>query len=145
MAIHGNYPQDGPATRHVRFKQVLLVDRDEELGSSIRQAISASPYLSRIATDIGNAVCSISRDEVDLVVVSSLVGDRSLHVLLRELEALPTPPPVLLLAYLHGESRWTAWRSLPLVSIVRTPFAPEDVLDAVRALIGKPWEERDAG
>jgi DNA-binding response OmpR family regulator len=141
MAIHGEYPHERPETRHVRFKKILVVDRDGDWGLPVRETLAASPYLTRHVADIGEGACSIGRSEPDLVVISSLVGDHSLQMLLRELESLATPPPVLLLAYLHGESRWSPWRSLPCISILRTPFTMHDVLEGVRALIGEPWED----
>ena len=131
-----------PETRRVRFKEILVIDH---WPFAIGEALEEARYRLLPRVDLNRALHSVGRRGLDLVVVSDLVGDRALEALLEELRALDVPPPTVLVASLQGLKRWEAWRALSNTSIVCSPFRMEDVLEAVRAQIGDPWEDLAGG
>jgi DNA-binding response OmpR family regulator len=133
-----------PPTRHARFKTILLVSPDEAWSSPIQDALSTGGYRMHPTSGVHETLRAIRDRRNDLVVISDLVGDRRLEELLEELKALRLPPPILLVACLHGEKRWEAWRALPSRSLVRAPFEILDIVEATKALIGSPWEDLSA-
>jgi DNA-binding response OmpR family regulator len=136
----GNAPQ----TRHTRFKTILLVCPDEAWGSPIQNALSMGGYRVHSTSDVHDSLRAIRDGRNDLGVLSDLVGDRALEAILEEVKALRLPPPMLLVASLHGEKRWEAWRAVPRRSLVKAPFQVSDIVEATRALIGSPWEDLSA-
>jgi hypothetical protein len=142
MAVHTIGSGPSPETRRVRFKEVLVLEFPP---FSIGAALEAARYRLRPAAEIDQAIRSVGHGEIELVVISDLVGDRALHALMEELRAHPAPPPAILVPSLQGVKRWEAWKSLSGTSIVRSPFKMNDVVEAVRAQIGDPWVDLGAG
>lgn len=140
MGVYEHAFERNPSTRHARLKRLLVVDQDEEWAEPLRDALAEAGYRLSLAAGAHEAIRQLLDHTPDLVVVSTLVGDRALDTLLSEFQSCATPPPVLLVAGLRGERRWEAWRTLPCVSIIRQPFRMGDVVEAARALVGDPWE-----
>jgi DNA-binding response OmpR family regulator len=133
--------RDGPATRHIRFKEVLLIDEDETWGLALQDALSAGGYRVHLAVSLYDTVREVRKKLPDLMVISALLGNHVSESLLREIEGISLPPPVLLVGARTGEVRWEAWKSLPCLSTVPQPFKLTDVLEAASALLGSPWED----
>lgn len=140
MSDTGASRQEGPATRHVRFKEILVVEDDETWALALQDALSGGGYRVNLTMSLYDAVRAV-RKSPDLVLVSALVGDQVSEALLREIESVKLPPPVLLVGTRKGEARWEAWKSLPCLSKVGQPFQLVDVLEAARAILGSPWED----
>jgi DNA-binding response OmpR family regulator len=141
MSNPGESRRDGSATRHVRFKSVLLVEEDETWALAVMDALSEGGYRVALAGSVDEALRALRHKSPDLLLVSALLGEAASETLLRELEALKLPPPVLLVGSRKGESRWRAWRSLAFVTAVEQPFELPDVREAAEALLGAPWED----
>jgi DNA-binding response OmpR family regulator len=124
--------QDEPATRHVRFKEILIVEDDETWALGLRDALAKGGYRVSLALALYEAVRRMREKVPDLFVVSALLGEQAAETLLRELEGLRVPPPILLVGPRPGEIRWEAWRSLPSLSVVGQPFELADVLEGAR-------------
>jgi DNA-binding response OmpR family regulator len=130
-----------PATRHVRFKEILLVEEDETWALALKDALSEGGFRVNLALSPSEAVRSLRRKSPDLVAVSALLGDEASELLLHELECLKLPPPVLLVGPRAGEKRWENWKALPVLSSVGQPFDLADVRQAARAILGSAWED----
>lgn len=141
MSHSGETRREGPATRHVRFKDVLLVEEDETWALALKDALSAGGYRVNLALGLPEAVAALRRKSPELLLVSALLGEQASESLLRELEGRRVPPPVLLVGTRRGESRWEAWNSLSTLSRVEQPFTLGDVLESARAVLGSPWED----
>jgi DNA-binding response OmpR family regulator len=133
--------RSGSATRHVRFKTVLLVEEDETWALAVMDALSEGGYRVSLSGAVDEAVRALRQKPPDLLLVSALLGEAASDVLLRELESLKLPPPVLLVGPRKGEARWQSWRFLACVSAVEQPFELPDIRQAVEAILGAPWED----
>jgi DNA-binding response OmpR family regulator len=141
MSNPGDSRRDGPATRHVRFKEILLVEDDATWALALNDALSEGGYRITPAASTPDAVRSLRQKPSDLVIVSALLGEAASEMLRVELEHLKVPPPVLLIGTRPGDARWDSWTSLPFVSAVEQPFELPDVREAARAILGTPWED----
>jgi hypothetical protein len=83
-----------------------------------------------------DAIRQLHEKELDLLVVSTLVGEDALLSLRRDLEALEASPRILVVGDLAGEAEWKAWQSPPRRLLLREPFDMDDVIQAVRTLVG---------
>jgi DNA-binding response OmpR family regulator len=141
MDTHGHSLGERPSTRHVRYKKVLLVDHHEGWGEPILDVLTDRGYKVVVASGAGAAANAMDRGPVDLVVVCAMVGEEMMTKLLEYLQGEACPPPVLLVAALHGDHRWEAWRQLPCTAVLRPPYTMADVVEAVKALVGSPWQD----
>jgi len=117
-------------------KKVLLVGLEEERGLLIRDALAAVGYRLQLAAGPLDAIRQLHEKEVDLLVVSTLVGEAALKSLRTDLEALENASRVLVVGTLADEAEWKAWQSPPRRLLLREPFDMDDVIEAVGALIG---------
>jgi DNA-binding response OmpR family regulator len=132
-------------TRVVRLRKVLVVDRDAFWGPAIRMALEESGYYLNLVTDAQEA-CRRSKERVyELVVASASLGQAALQAILATLARRGSPPAVLVLAGADELGARKDLPELPALAILRRPCAVEDVVDAVRALIGVPWTDHRKG
>src|SRR4051794_39897441 len=127
MDNSGESPGGVPATRHVRFKEILLIEEDETWALALNDALSEGGYRINLAASLQDAVRALRKKSTDLVLVSALLGESASEVLRLELESLKVPPPVLLVGTRPADARWRCWTSLPFVSSVDQPFQLPDV------------------
>jgi DNA-binding NarL/FixJ family response regulator len=81
----------------------------------------------------------------DLVIVSASVGRGALQAILELLARRVTPPGVIVLAGADELRIRKDHSGVPVLSILRRPCAVEEVVDAVRALVGAPWTDHRQG
>lgn len=135
--------QAGPEddTKPVRFKEILIVDRDEAWALVMRDAVAGGGFRVALASTIEEAVRKVREDSPDLLLVSCLLDVEASQPLLDEVSALPTPAPVVLVGSRYGDRRWEGWTGRPFVSVVKQPFKSKDLLDVALALLGTTWEQ----
>lgn len=130
-----------PATRRVRCKKVLVVDPDPVQGQAVARALEeAGYYLNRVAQAAEGRRRSFER-AYDLVVLSAALGEGVVRVVVDELGARPSPPPVLVLAGTDGLKSRGDIDGVTCVMVLRAPFSPAEAVDAARTLAGPPWDE----
>ena len=76
------------------------------------------------------------------MVLGADLGEAVLPVIVDELGGRASPPPVLVLAGPEGLKRRADLDGVTCVMVLRGPISPGDAVEAVRTLIGGPWEER---
>lgn len=137
--MHGGGP---PSTRKIRVKKILMVDPDPARGSDVADALeSLGYYLNRVAV-AAEGRRRVAERVYDLVVLGADLGEAVLPVIVDELTGRPSPPPVLVLAGPDGLKRRADLDGVTCVMVLRGPISPGDAVEAVRTLIGGPWEER---
>lgn len=136
---HGIHDQ--PSTRRVRLKKILLVDGDPVQGPEVRRALEEMGYYLNHVTSPAEARRREGERLYELVVISAALGEGVVGVLIDELGRRPSPPPVLVLAGPEGLKRRADLDGVTCLMVLRAPFAPQEVADAARALVGAPWEE----
>jgi DNA-binding response OmpR family regulator len=145
MATAGHSLEERPSTRHVRVKKILVVDRDEYWGPAMRLALEECGYYLNLVREPAEGRRRAFERVYDLVIVSASMGEAAVRAILAELGRRGVPPPVVVVAG-AGELRNRAvLETVPCVSLVRRPCPVEDVVDAARALVGDPWEDRLRG
>jgi DNA-binding NtrC family response regulator len=135
--------QPGPEedTRAVRFKEILIVDQDEAWALVMRDAVAGGGFTVALAPTIEEAVRKVRAKPPDLVLLSCLLNVDTAQALLREIDALQTPPPVVLVGLRYGDTQWDDWKERRYVSFVKQPFRSKQLLDVALALLGTTWEE----
>ncbi len=134
-----------PASRFVRLKKVLVVERDRAFGPPMRDAIEQSGYYPNLVTDPLEARRRVHERRYDLVVISSTIGREALSGILEMMMRHGFSPLVLLVMDRDSEVSSEEMKGFPGLSVVRHPCSSEDVAEAVRALLGSPWpDDREA-
>jgi DNA-binding NtrC family response regulator len=132
-------------TRQVRFKEILIVDQDEAWALVMRDAVAGGGFTVALAPTIEEAVRKVRQKAPDLVLLSCLLDVDTAQALLREIDALKAPPPVILVGLRYGDAQWDAWKERRYVSFVKQPFRSKQLLDMALALLGTTWEELTGG
>ncbi len=128
-------------TRHVRFKEILIVDQDETWALVMRDAVAGGGFAVALATTIEEAVRKVRDKSPDLLLVSCLLDPESTHSLRQEIDSLKVPLPVVLVGLRPEDHRWDFWKDRRYVSAVRQPFKSRELLDVALALLGTTWED----
>jgi DNA-binding NtrC family response regulator len=136
MSIHRS-----PETRPVRFKQILIVDKDEAWCLVMRDAVARGGYCAIVPGTLEEAARILRSGSPDLVLVSCLLDGKGAEFLGAEMDSLKAPPPVILVGYRDSDVQWEPWKSNPRVSILRQPFKTQDVLQIVRTLLASTWDD----
>ena len=132
-------PED--ETRHVRFKEILIVDKDEAWALVLRDAVAGGGFCVALAASFEEATRKVREKPPDLLLMSCLLNVPDSEALLGEIERLSQQPPVVLVGLRHGDNQWNGWQERRFVSVVKQPFKSRDVLDVVLALLGTTWED----
>ena len=137
--MHGGGP---PSTRKIRVKKILLVDPDLARGNDVADALDSLGYYLNRVTVAAEGRRRVAERVYDLVVLGADLGEAVLPVIVDELTGRPSPPPVLVLAGPDGLKRRADLDGVTCVMVLRGPISSGDAVEAVRTLIGGPWEER---
>lgn len=132
-------PED--ETRQVRFKEILIVDRDEAWALVLRDAVAGGGFCVALAGSVEEGVRKVREKAPDLVLLSCLLEPAATEVLFGEIQRLEPPPPVVLVGLRSGDHQWDAWQERRFVSVVKQPFKSRDVLQVAFALLGSTWDE----
>src|SRR5688500_662905 len=109
-------------TRQVRFKEILIVDQDEAWALVMRDAVAGGGFTVALAPTIEEAVRKVRQKAPDLVLLSCLLDVDTAQALLREIDALKVPPPVILVGLRYGDTQWDAWKERRYVSFMKQQF-----------------------
>jgi DNA-binding response OmpR family regulator len=145
MAAEDKSQEFRPPTRFARLRKILIVDKDAYWGPSIRLALEESGYYLNLVAEPREGCRRVMERAYDLVILSASLGQGALRAILELLARRVTPPAVIVLA---GADELTVQKDCPGVpvhSVLRRPCAVEDVVDAVRALVGAPWTDHRKG
>lgn len=145
MAADETLPENRPPTRFARLRKVLILDRDAYWGPSIRLALEESGYYLNLVAEPREGCRRVMERAYDLVILSASLGQGALQAILELLARRVTPPAVIVLAGADELQLRKDGPDVPAHSVLRRPCAVEDVVDAVRALVGAPWTDHRKG
>ena len=131
-------------TRCVRLRKVLVIDRDAFWGPAIRTALEDSGYYPNLVADAAEGCRRAMERAYDLVILSCSIGRSAVQAILETMSHRAHPPAAVVLAGEEPE-RDEGWAEMARRSVLRRPFAVEDVVDAARALVGVPWTDHRKG
>ena len=130
-----------PSTRRVRLKKVLVVDPDPAQGQAVARILDEAGYYLNQVTQAAEGRRRAFERAYDLVVLSASLGEGVVRIIVDELGARPSPPPVLVLAGADGLKSRGEMDGVTCLMVLRSPFAPEEAAEAARTLVGPPWDE----
>jgi DNA-binding response OmpR family regulator len=145
MGSAGGSPGAKPPTRMGVLRKILLVDRDEYWGPAMRLALEETGYYLNWVKDPGEGRRRVLERVYDLALLSDSVGQPAVASLLEAVARLAKPPAALVLAGERERKGRDPWPAVPCLSILRRPCRVEEVVDAVRTLVGSPWSDRRRG
>jgi DNA-binding response OmpR family regulator len=132
-------------TRCVRLRKVLVIDRDAFWGPAIQAALEETGYYLNLVADAREGCRRAMERAYDLVIVSASMGMGALVGILESLSHRISPPCVIVLAGADELRMEKDQLGVPCLSILRPPFAVEDVVDTARTLVGVPWSDHRKG
>jgi DNA-binding response OmpR family regulator len=134
-----------PPTRIARQRKILVLDKDEFWGPSIRLALEETGYYLNLVADPREGCRRVLERAYDLVIISASLGPGALQAILELLARRVTPPGVIVLAGSDELRIEKDHPGVPVMSILRRPCAVEVVVEAARALVGAPWTDHRKG
>jgi len=118
--------------------QVLVVDDNEAIRSSVAELLRSAGYSVAEAPDGDSAIAVLGTTDVGVVLLDlKMPGGGGLAVL----EGIENPPPIILMsAFVLDEEEQQRVDAKIFVQLVK-PFHPRRLLDAVSSAIGSPDNE----
>jgi DNA-binding response OmpR family regulator len=114
---------------------ILVVDDDEQLRSALARELSDRGFRVMVAQSVGEAVATLSRDAVDVLLTDLRMGDRDgVDLLARAREVSRNTRAILMSAYATARDYQTAL-DLGAVRVLCKPFTPGEALMAIQQAI----------
>ena len=145
MAAEMFDPNSRPQTRCVRLRKVLVIDRDAFWGPAIQAALEETGYYLNLVADAREGCRRAMERAYDLVIVSASMGQGAVLGILESIARRINPPCVIVLAGADELRMEKDQVGVSCLSILRPPFAVEEVVDTARALVGVPWSDHRMG
>ena len=145
MAAEEKQSEQRAPTGFTRLRKILVLDKDEFWGPSIKLALEESGYYLNLVAEPREGCRRVLERAYDLVIISASVGQGALQAILELLARRVSPPGVIVLAGAEELRMQADHPGVPLLSVLHRPCAVEDVVDAVRALVGAPWTDHRKG
>lgn len=128
-----------------RTSSVLVVEDDRAVRESIERALRFEGYTVRMAADGTKALCALTDDQPDAVVLDVMLpGPDGLEVC-RELRARGDRTPILILTARHAVSDRVAGLDAGADDYLVKPFALEELLARLRALLRRTPQDKAGG
>ncbi|TDJ57568.1 MAG: response regulator [Planctomycetota bacterium] len=133
------------STPRLQGKNVLIVDDDEDILSSIDLVMRAEGANTRTATDGNAALAAFDEGGLDAVVLDMMLPKRSGFVVLERLKKLGNPPVVVMITANMGKRHMAYAQDLGVDAYLVKPVPLQRLVDTViRLLFGTDGEHDDA-
>jgi two-component system, OmpR family, response regulator MprA len=120
--------------------KVLIVDDDGPVRRTLARTLGAEGYETELAPDGGGALAAIERDPPDAVVLDAIMPGMDGLAVARRLRAKGVAVPILMLTARDGVSDRVAGLDAGADDYLVKPFATEELLARVRALLRRGIE-----
>ncbi|HYW27812.1 MAG TPA: response regulator transcription factor [Terriglobales bacterium] len=114
---------------------ILVAEDEPRISSFLHRGLTAEGYECVVAEDAESALAAVEANPVDLVLLDLLLPDRSGLDVLRALRARDPRLPVLILTALEGVDSKVSGLDLGADDYLTKPFAFEELLARIRALL----------
>jgi len=133
------------STPRLQGKNVLIVDDDEDILSSIDLVMRAEGANTRTVTDGNAALAAFDEGGLDAVVLDMMLPKRSGFVVLERLKKLGNPPVVVMITANMGKRHMAYAQDLGVDAYLVKPVPLQRLVDTViRLLFGTDGEHDDA-
>lgn len=123
--------------------RILLIEDENKIANALKRALEQESYAVDIASDGDTGFAMITTEPYDLAIIDRLLpGDKDGISILREIRNLQIHTPVLLLTALGSVTDRTAGLDSGADDYLVKPFALEELLARVRALLRRPIEQQ---
>lgn len=129
---------------HYRVREILVADRDEPWCMAVSEALAARGYRCARALGAEAARWEVRQTAFDLVVLSTSLGDWAIKGLMSDFVAARSLPLLVVVVAPPHEGPSRAPGFVPADRVLRRPCRVDDIVDAVRSLLGKPLSETGA-
>jgi two-component system response regulator MprA len=123
--------------------RIVVVDDDEALRSAVRRALRLDGYDVALASDGAQALAQLAGLRADLVVLDVLMPGLDGVTVCRRLRESGDRTPILMLTARDAVSDRVAGLDAGADDYLTKPFALEELLARVRALLRRSYPERD--
>jgi len=120
--------------------KVLIVDDDGPVRRTLARTLGAEGYETELAPDGGGALAAIERDPPDAVVLDAIMPGMDGLAVARRLRAKGVAVPILMLTARDGIADRVAGLDAGADDYLVKPFASEELLARVRALLRRGLE-----
>jgi two-component system, OmpR family, response regulator MprA len=120
--------------------KVLIVDDDGPVRRTLARTLDAEGYETELAPDGGGALAAIERDPPDAVVLDAIMPGMDGLAVARRLRAKGVAVPILMLTARDGIADRVAGLDAGADDYLVKPFASEELLARVRALLRRGLE-----
>ncbi|HEY3765968.1 MAG TPA: response regulator transcription factor [Gaiellales bacterium] len=120
--------------------RVLIVDDDGPVRRTLARTLGAEGYETVLAADGGTALAEIERDPPDAIVLDAVMPGMDGLAVARRLRAKGSPVPILMLTARDGIADRVAGLDAGADDYLVKPFATEELLARVRALLRRGVE-----
>jgi DNA-binding response OmpR family regulator len=117
--------------------KVLIVDDDPDILLFLRMDLEAEGFTTVLASDGETALRRIEEEHPDLVLLDVMMPVLDGWATLEAITARPRPPRVVIISAKSAQRDRDRARQLGADRYVTKPFAPRDVIDAIRAVIAQ--------
>jgi DNA-binding response OmpR family regulator len=142
MSYAGGSPGAKPPTRTGILRKILVIDRDEYWGPAVSLALEEIGYYLNWVKEPGEGRRRAFERVYDLVILSDSLGEPAVHSILEALSGHLRRPSVIVMTGAEATKGREPSCGGARCSILRRPCKVEDVVDAVRSLVGVPWSDR---
>jgi DNA-binding response OmpR family regulator len=133
------------STPRLQGKNVLIVDDDEDILSSIDLVMRAEGANTRTVTDGNSALAAFDEGGPDAVVLDMMLPKRSGFVVLEHIKKLSNPPVVVMITANMGKRHMAYAQDLGVDAYLVKPVPLQRLVDTViRLLFGTDGEPDDA-
>ena len=118
--------------------QVLVVDDDPDIRELIVIALESEGAVTTIAEDGNQAITALHSETAELVILDMMLPHRSGFLVMEEIQAMSSPPPVIMVTANEGRRHKAYAESLGVSAYLNKPVPMSLLLDtAVNVLQGE--------
>lgn len=123
--------------------RILLIEDEQKIAKALKRALEQEKHAVDIATDSDEGYAMITTEPYDLAIIDRLLpGGRDGLAIVQDIRANHIHTPVLLLTALGGVKDRTDGLDSGADDYLVKPFALEELLARVRALLRRPAEQQ---
>lgn len=123
--------------------RILLIEDELKIAKALKRALEQEKYAVDMTHDSDNGYAMLTTEPYDLAIIDRLLpGDRDGVTIVKDARAQQVHTPVLLLTALGGINDRTTGLDAGADDYLVKPFALEELLARVRALLRRPIEQQ---
>lgn len=116
-------------------RRVLIVDDDPDIRSGMDLAFRGEGAATSAVGDGNSAVLSVQGERPDLIVLDMMLPQRSGFLVLEKVQALPDPPPVIMVTANQGKRHMAYAQTMGVRAYMVKPVPLQRLLDTAARLL----------